>query len=143
MSITYRHAIKVIETSIEKAEVLGLAVSIAVVDISGYLVAFARLDHNGDMIDFAVKKAKRAVMFDEGDDRLEIMAVRTSVHAQRMLDFKKSVLTIAGTAEIKNNQGKPIGIIASSGGSPDQDQDIADTGARAFFLFEEKCGQLS
>lgn len=101
MSISYQHAIKAIDASIEKATALGVAVSLAVVDINGYLVAFARLDRNGDMIDFAVKKAKTALLFEEVDDRLEIMAVRTSNYGQRMFGFTKNMLAIGGTAPIK------------------------------------------
>lgn len=143
MNITYAQAIKAIGASIEKAELLGISVSIAVVDSNGYLVAFARLDKDIEMIDFAVKKAKTAMMFDVVDDRLEAIAVRTGIHAQRTLEFKKSALYIAGTAMIKNIEGKVIGVIASSGGSPDQDRDIADSGARIFFQLDQSIGQLS
>ncbi|WP_379091798.1 heme-binding protein [Pedobacter sp. UC225_65] len=140
MSISYQHAIKAIDASIEKATALGVAVSLAVVDINGYLVAFARLDRNGDMIDFAVKKAKTALLFEEVDDRLEIMAVRTSNYGQRMFGFTKNMLAIGGTAPIKDLQGRVIGVIASSGGSPDQDMDIVGAGARAVFECGQKCG---
>ncbi|KQB99837.1 heme-binding protein [Pedobacter sp. Hv1] len=143
MNITYPQAIKAIGASIEKAGLLGISASIAVVDSNGYLVAFARLDKDVEMIDFAVKKAKTAMMFDVVDDRLEAIAVRTGIHAQRMLEFKKSALYIAGTAMIKNIEGKVIGVIASSGGSPDQDRDIADSGARILFQLDQGIEQLS
>ena len=129
MSITYQHAIKAIDAAIEKATALGAAVSLAVVDIHGCLVAFARLDRNGDMIDFAVKKAKTALLFEEVDDRLETMVVRTGNYGQQMFGFTKNVLAIGGTASIRDLQGRVIGVIASSGGSPDQDMDIAVAGA--------------
>ena len=141
MSISYQHAIKAIDASIAKATALGAAVSLAVVDSHGYLVAFARLDRNGDMIDFAVKKAKTALLFEEVDDRLEIMAVRTGNYGQRMFGFTKNVLTIVGAASIRDLQGRVIGVIASSGGNPDQDMDIADAGAMVVFECDQTCGQ--
>lgn len=63
MNIKYNEASKALNASIEKAKELNIPVSIAVVDSGGHLVSFARLDSVYGVIDFALKKAKTAVMF--------------------------------------------------------------------------------
>lgn len=46
-----------------------------------------------------------------------------------MLNSNDGLLTIAGGVVIKNKEGNIIGAIASSGGSPEQDKEIANAGA--------------
>jgi uncharacterized protein GlcG (DUF336 family) len=46
-----------------------------------------------------------------------------------MLNSNDGLLTIAGGVVIKDAEGKIIGAIASSGGTPEQDKEIAEAGA--------------
>ena len=129
MNITYNEATKALNVAIEKAKTLNIPVSIAVVDAGGHLVAFARLDSVYGVIDFAVKKARTAVMFGVDSDIMGTIVSGTDIHGYGMLNSNDGLLTIAGGVVIKNKEGKIIGAIASSGGSPEQDKEIANAGA--------------
>jgi uncharacterized protein GlcG (DUF336 family) len=128
MSITYREAAKALHASIEKASALNIPVSIAVVDTGGHLVAFARLDSVYGVIDFALKKAKTAVMFGIDSEGMGKIVAGADIHGYGMLNSNDGLLTIAGGIVLRNEEGKIIGAIASSGGTPEQDKAIASAG---------------
>jgi Uncharacterized protein, possibly involved in utilization of glycolate and propanediol len=129
MNITYNEAAKALNASIEKAKALNIPVSIAVVDAGGHLVAFARLDSVFGVIEFAVKKARTAVMFGVDSDVMGTIVSGADIHGYGMLNSNDGLLTIAGGLVIKDKIGNIIGGIASSGGSPEQDTEIAGAGA--------------
>ncbi|MDP9960732.1 GlcG/HbpS family heme-binding protein [Chryseobacterium lathyri] len=129
MNISYNEATKALDTSIEKAKSLKTPVSLAVVDTGGHLVAFARLDSVYGVIDFAVKKARTAVMFGVDSDIMGTIVSGAGAHGYGMLNSNEGLLTIAGGVVIKNKDGKIIGAIASSGGTTEQDKEIAMAGA--------------
>lgn len=129
MSILYSEATKALNASIEKAKVLNIPVSIAVVDTGGHLVAFARLDSVFGVIEFAIKKARTAVMFGVDSDVMGTIVSGADVHGFGMLNSNEGLLTIAGGVVLKNKEGNIIGAIASSGGTPEQDKEIATAGA--------------
>ncbi|MBP2619484.1 GlcG/HbpS family heme-binding protein [Chryseobacterium jejuense] len=129
MNITYNEATKALQASIEKAKALNIPVSLAVVDTGGHLVAFARLDSVYGVIDFAIKKARTAVMFGIDSDIIGTIISGADVHGYGMLNSNEGLLTIAGGVVIRNQEGNIIGAIASSGGTTDQDKEIAGTGA--------------
>ncbi|REC50406.1 heme-binding protein [Chryseobacterium pennipullorum] len=131
MGITYNLAAKALNAAVEKAKSLNILVSIAVVDNGGHLVSFARLDSGYGVIDFAVKKAKTAVMFGVDSDVMGTIISGADLHAYGMLNSNGGLLTIAGGVIIKDHEGTIIGAIGSSGGSPEQDKDIAAAGAAA------------
>ncbi|MDQ1097660.1 MULTISPECIES: GlcG/HbpS family heme-binding protein [Chryseobacterium] len=128
MNISYKEATKALNASIEKAKALNIPVSIAVVDTGGHLVAFARLDSVFGVIEFAVKKAKTAVMFGVDSDIMGTIVSGADIHGYGMLNSNDGLLTIAGGVVIKNKEGNILGAIASSGGSPEQDKEIASAG---------------
>lgn len=129
MNITYNEATKALNASIEKAKALNIPVSIAVVDAGGHLLAFARLDSVLGVIEFAVKKARTAVMFGVDSDIMGTIVSGADIHGYGMLNSNDGLLTIAGGVVIKDKNGNIIGAIASSGGSPEQDKEIAGAGA--------------
>lgn len=129
MNITYNEATKALNASIEKAKALNIPVSIAVVDAGGHLLAFARLDSVFGVIEFAVKKARTAVMFGVDSDIMGTIVSGADIHGYGMLNSNDGLLTIAGGIVIKDKNGNIIGAIASSGGSPEQDKEIAGAGA--------------
>lgn len=129
MNITYNQAAKALNASIEKAKKLNIPVSIAVVDAGGHPVAFARLDSVYGVIDFAVKKARTAVMFGVDSDVMGTIIAGAELHGYGMLNSNDGLLTVAGGVVLKNKEGNIIGAIASSGGSPEQDKEIASAGA--------------
>ena len=129
MNITYNEATKALNASIEKAKALNIPVSIAVVDAGGHLLAFARLDSVFGVIEFAAKKARTAVMFGVDSDIMGTIVSGADIHGYGILNSNDGLLTIAGGVVIKDKNGKIIGAIASSGGSPEQDKEIAGAGA--------------
>ncbi|WP_412850610.1 GlcG/HbpS family heme-binding protein [Chryseobacterium sp. PMSZPI] len=129
MELSYDISEKALQAAIQKAKSLNIPVSIAVVDTGGHLVSFARLDSVFGVIDFAVKKAKTAVMFGVDSDIMGSIIAGTDIHGYGMLNSNEGLLTISGGVVIKNKEGKVIGAIGSSGGTPEQDKEIAMTGA--------------
>lgn len=129
MNITYNQAAKALNAAIEKAKSLAVPVSIAVVDTGGHLVAFARLDSVYGVIEFALKKARTAVMFGVDSDVMGTIIAGADIHGYGMLNSNDGLLTIAGGVILKNEDGNIIGAIGSSGGSPEQDKEIATAGA--------------
>ncbi|MCJ7936141.1 MAG: heme-binding protein [Chryseobacterium sp.] len=131
MGIDYILAEKALRAAIEKARSLNIPVSIAVVDPGGHLIAFARLDSGYGVIDFAVKKARTAVMFGIDSDVMGGIISGADFHGYGMLNSNNGLLTIAGGVVIRDSGGKVIGAIGSSGGTPGQDKEIAEQGASA------------
>lgn len=131
MDISYNKAETVLNAAIEKANDLDIPVSLAVVDTGGHLVSFARLDSVYGVIDFAIKKARTAVMFGINNDEMGNMVADADIHGYGMLNSNDGLLTIAGGVVIKDEEEQVIGAIASSGGTPEQDKEIASTGAHS------------
>ena len=129
MYITYNEAATVLNAALEKARSLQIAVSIAVVDAGGHLVALARLDSVYGVLDFAIKKANTAVMFGVDSDVMGAIISDTGVHGYGMLQANGGLLTLAGGVVLKNGAGTIIGAIGTSGGTPEQDKEIAMAGA--------------
>ncbi|MFS4473065.1 GlcG/HbpS family heme-binding protein [Chryseobacterium sp. T20] len=131
MELNYKTAERALQAAKEKALSMNIPVTIAVVDTGGHLIALARLDSVYGVIDFAVKKAKTAVMFGVNSEVMGNIISETGFHGYGMLNSNEGLLTIAGGVVLKNTEGKMIGAIGSSGGSPEQDQEIAEAGAHA------------
>ncbi len=131
MNITYNKASKALNASIEKANELNIPVSIAVVDNGGHLMVFARLDSVYGVIDFAVKKAKTAVMFGVNSEIMGTIVAGSDIHGYGMLNSNGGLLTIPGGAVIKDVDGNIIGAVGSSGGTVEQDKEIAEAGAKS------------
>lgn len=115
--------------AIEKAKELNTPVSIAVVDAGGHLVVFGRWNSVYGVADFAVKKAKTAVMFGVDTDVMGAIIAGAGMNGYGMINANDGLLTIAGGVTIKDKTGNIIGAIASSGGTPEQDKEIAMAGA--------------
>lgn len=128
MNITYNEALQLLNAATAKAKELQIPVSIAVVDTGGHLVAFARLESVYGVIDFAVKKARTAIMFGVDSEVMGTIVSGADIHGYGMINSNGGLLTIAGGVVIKNKEGNLIGAIASSGGTPDQDKEIAEAG---------------
>lgn len=131
MELNYKAAEKVLNAAREKALSMNIPVSIAVVDAGGHLVTLARLDSVYGVIDFAVKKAKTAAMFGVNSDVMGSIISEAGFHGYGMLNSNEGLLTIAGGVVLKDAEGKTIGAIGSSGGTPEQDKEIAEAGAHA------------
>ncbi|KAA2223242.1 GlcG/HbpS family heme-binding protein [Chryseobacterium sediminis] len=131
MELNYKTAEKALHAAKEKALSMNIPVSIAVVDAGGHLFGLARLDSVYGVVDFAIKKAKTAVMFGVNSDLMGGIISETGIHGYGMLNSNEGLLTIAGGVILKNADGDIIGAIGSSGGTPEQDKEIAEAGALA------------
>ena len=77
-----------------------------------------------------MKKAKTAVMFGIDGDIMGTIISGADVHGYGMLNSNERLLRIAGGVVIRNKEGKVLGAIASSGGTTEQDKEIASEGAK-------------
>jgi uncharacterized protein GlcG (DUF336 family) len=133
INITYNQATQLLNASIMKANEIGIPVSIAVVDNGGHLMALARLDSVFGVIDFAIKKAKTAVMFGIDSDIMGSIIAGADIHSAGMINSNGGLLTLPGGIVIKDANGNTIGAIGCSGGSPQQDKEIASAGNQIVF----------
>ncbi|SDB82525.1 GlcG/HbpS family heme-binding protein [Acinetobacter boissieri] len=127
--MTYNEALNALNRAKAKANELEIPVTIAVVDLGGHLLALARLDSVYGVVDFAIKKAKTAIMFGVDSETMGTIISHAEVHGYGMLNSNGGLFTVAGGVIIKDETGKIIGAIASSGGTPEQDKEIALAGA--------------
>ncbi|MBA3248300.1 MAG: heme-binding protein [Pyrinomonadaceae bacterium] len=129
--VTLERAQVVIEAARQKAEQIGVAQNIAVVDAGNNLVAFAHMDGAWlRSIDIAQNKAYTARAFDMETKALGKMSQPGEplfgIHASN--DGK--LIIFAGGIPLKQG-GQVVGAIGVSGGTVEQDQEVAEAGAAA------------
>jgi uncharacterized protein GlcG (DUF336 family) len=122
----------VLEAARAKATQIGVPMNIAVVDEGSNLVAFARMDDAWlGSIDIAQNKAYTARAFDMPTKDLAPLAqpggplygIEASNHGL-LIVFAGGIPLISG--------GRVLGAIGVSGGSIEQDQEVAEAGEAAF-----------
>jgi uncharacterized protein GlcG (DUF336 family) len=130
-TLTYVGARAVVGAAAARAEALGVPTNIAVVDLAGGLLAFARLDGapllSGSI---AQDKAYTVAAFNGvpthawfGLIQAEPALREGIVHRDRLVIFAGGVpVTVAGSL---------VGAVGVSGGTADQDREIAEAGASA------------
>jgi len=135
MNVSLEEARRVIEGAEEKAMKIGQPSNIAVVDAGANLVAFERMDGAWlGSIDIAQNKAFTARAFDIETDKLsklsqpkeQFFGIQNSNHGR--------VMIFAGGIPLKRD-GVVVGAIGVSGGMGEQDQAVAEAGAKAFEKF--------
>jgi uncharacterized protein GlcG (DUF336 family) len=130
--VTLQEARKIIAAAEKKAQKLGQPMNIAVADAGGNLVSHVRMDGAWlGSIDISIKKAFTARAFDIATKDLAEPAQPGGqfygIHASN--DGK--IMIFAGGIPLKRG-GKVVGAIGVSGGSGEQDQAVAEAGAKAF-----------
>ncbi|HWE14786.1 MAG TPA: heme-binding protein [Solirubrobacteraceae bacterium] len=122
----------VVEAARSKAAQIGVPMNIAVVDEGGNLVAFARMDDAWlGSIDIAQNKAYTARAFDMPTKDLAplvlpggpLYGIEVS-NRGRLIVFAGGIPLIAGS--------RVVGAIGVSGGTVEQDQEVAEAGVAAF-----------
>jgi len=122
---------RIIQAGIAKAKEIGSPSNIAVMDAGGNLLAFARMEDAWlGSIDIAINKAFTSRAFDIATKQLASFAqpgepfygIHASNHGR--------VMIFAGGLPLKAG-GKVIGAVGVSGGTGEQDQQIADAAAAA------------
>jgi len=129
MGITLEQAENLSEAAKRKAKEIGVAMNIAIVDEGANLVSFHRMDNAWlGSIDISIKKAKTARYFDMNSGEIG----KLSQPGGPLFNIEHSnggLITFPGGIVLKDNNGKIIGAIGVSGGSVDQDHEVASTGA--------------
>lgn len=130
--VTLERAQVVIEAARQHAEKIGVAMNIAVVDAGNNLTAFARMDGAWlGSIDIAQGKAYSARAFDMETKVLGAAAqVGESLHGINASNNGKIIIFAGGIP--LTEAGKVVGAIGVSGGTVEQDQEVAEAGAAAF-----------
>ena len=137
MSTTYKtlqlpDARRIIAAATKKAEDIKQPMNIAVVDAGGNLLAFERMEDAWlGSIDISIKKAWTSRAFN-------ITTQDLASHSQSGNQFfgihasnDGKVMIFAGGIPLKQD-GQVVGAIGVSGGSGDQDHDVAHAGASAY-----------
>ena len=134
-TISYEGAARVVAAAVDHAAAHGFAMNIAVSDAAGNLVAFARMD-GAPLLSSAIAqdKAYTVAAFNgipthawfgmiQGDPAL----AQGILHRPRLVVFGGGVPLRAGGEA----GGALIGAIGVSGGSAEQDREVAEAGAAA------------
>lgn len=129
--ISHEDALEAILAAKKKAEKLAVLVNIAVVDAGANLKTFIRMDDSFlGSIDIAIKKAKTSRYFDIATGDLGKLSQPGGIIYNIELS-NDGLMTFPGGVPIKNANGKVIGAIGVSGGTIEQDHEIALAGANA------------
>jgi uncharacterized protein GlcG (DUF336 family) len=130
--VTLETALHVIATARRKAEAIGVAMNIAVVDDGNNLVAFQRMDGAWlGSIDIAKGKAYTARAFNMSTKDLAPLSVPGQPLFGIHVSNEGRLIIFAGGIPLERG-GEVVGAIGVSGGSVEQDQEVAEAGAEAF-----------
>jgi uncharacterized protein GlcG (DUF336 family) len=131
MNISLEQAQALIGAAQLKAQEIGVPMNIAVVDAGANLKAFVRMDNAWlGSVDIAIKKAKTARFFD-----METGAIGgLSQPGGPLYNIEVSnggLISFPGGIPIKS-AGEIVGAIGVSGGSVEQDHEVAAAGLEAY-----------
>lgn len=133
MSITIEQAEMISEAAKAKAKEIGVPMNIAIVDEGANLKSFHRMDKAWlGSVDISIKKAKTARFFDMPTGEIGKLSqpggpLYGIEHSNGgLISFPGGVLLKAGD--------NIVGAIGVSGGSVDQDHEVAVAGASAFII---------
>jgi uncharacterized protein GlcG (DUF336 family) len=132
MNITLEQAEAVSTAAKQKAQEIGVPMNIAIVDEGANLKAFHRMDKAWlGSLDISIKKAKTARFFD-----METGAIgQLSQPGGSLYNIEVSnggLISFPGGIPIKDSNGEIVGAIGVSGGSVEQDHEVAQAGVAAF-----------
>ncbi len=128
MTISTQQATESISLAMAKGAAIGVAANIVVLDTDGYLKSFQRMDdaYIGS-IDIAMGKAKTSMLFRMNSEEVGAF-LDPANKTYGMVATNGGLVGFKGGMPIR--QGNQIlGYIGVSGGSPDQDFEIATAGS--------------
>ena len=131
MSINLEQSEIVANAAKEKAFAIGVPMNIAIVDEGANLVSFHRMDNAWlGSVDISIKKARTARFFDMNSGEIG----KLSQPGGPLYNIEHSnggLISFPGGVLLKDNTGKIIGAVGVSGGSVEQDHEVATAGASA------------
>jgi uncharacterized protein GlcG (DUF336 family) len=131
-AVTVQAAQAVVDAARAKADEIGVPMNIAVVDAGNNLTAFARMDGAWlGSIDIAQSKAYTARAFDMETRELAPLAQPGGPLYGIEAGNDGRVIVFAGGIPLTVG-GRIVGAIGVSGGTVDQDQEVAEAGVAAF-----------
>lgn len=131
MTITHAQADAVIAAAQKASAAIDVPMNIAVFDAGASLKAFVRMD--GALlgsIDIALGKAKTAALFQMNTETVGEFA-KPGGPSPGLENTNGGLVIFAGGEPLKNADGVVIGAIGISGGSPEQDGQVAKAAAGA------------
>jgi uncharacterized protein GlcG (DUF336 family) len=129
--LTRAHA--AIEAALARAESLGVALAVVVVDAGGLPVATRRMAGAApETIDAGAARAATAVLFARSTKALARMALPGTLPAA---DGGDTAAFDPGGAPLTDASGRADGAVGVSGGTPEQDHQVAMAAARAATAF--------
>jgi uncharacterized protein GlcG (DUF336 family) len=132
MTLTSHHAQIAIDGAESKAEELGIAVVIAVLDGGGHLKAFRRMDGAVlGSIDVALRKANTAVLFQASSEAVWEYC-KPGAPAPGLELSNGGLAPFGGGVPLKTPDGAILGALGISGGAVAQDVQVAQAGLAAF-----------
>jgi uncharacterized protein GlcG (DUF336 family) len=133
MDIILEQAEAISNAAKQKAREIGVPMNIAIVDAGANLKAFHRMENAWlGSIDIAIKKAKTARYFDMETGKLGELSQPGGPLYQIEVS-NGGLITFPGGIPIKDSEGKIIGAIGVSGGTVEQDHEVALAGLAVSF----------
>jgi len=131
-SILLEEAQGVIQAAMQKAEDIGQPMNVAVVDNGRDLKAFARMEDAWlGSIDIAINKAFTSASFlMPTEDLTEMTQPGQPLYGLEVTNNGRVVIFAGGIPLMRD--GEVAGAIGVSGGTVDQDQEVAEAGVAAF-----------
>ena len=131
-TITLAGADKAIAAGRAKAARLGIAFTIAIVDAGAHLVAFSKQDGAAlASVESSQAKARTAVLFGAPTADLAGAVQPGAPMFGIESGFRDTVAFVGGGVPVTDSEGRLIGAVGVGGGSPDQDNEIAEAVNRA------------
>jgi uncharacterized protein GlcG (DUF336 family) len=132
MDITLEQAEAMSAAAKHRAKEIGVPMNIAIVDSGANLKAFHRMDNAWlGSVDISIKKAKTARFFDMPTGNIGQLS-QPGGPLYNIEVSNSGLITFPGGIPIKNAEGKIVGGIGVSGGSVEQDHEVASAGLAAF-----------
>lgn len=131
MEITQVQALQVISQAAEKADQLGIRANITVLDAAGHLKSFLRMDTAFlGSIDISMGKAKTAMLFRMNSEAVGEF-LNPENHTHGMVNTSGGLVGFKGGMPVMA-AGTIVAYIGVSGGSPEQDFQIATAGSAIY-----------
>ena len=132
MNVTLEQAEKIFAAAKEKATAIGVPMNIAIVDEGANLVSFHRMDNAWlGSVDISIKKAKTARFFDMNTGEIGKLS-QPGGPLYQIEHSNHGLISFPGGVLLKDQRGKIVGAIGVSGGSVEQDHEVASAGAASF-----------